>query len=167
MVEDIKALDFPQASGVYWFVDKTNNVIYVGSSKNLYKRMGCHRKSIRDGYSHSNRKKVQQDLYLFLQQNEFKVKYKLTLDYICLEKHLIKMYNPIFNKVHYFTDDERRIKSIEWHKRNNYKYKEKHDEYLNQLCNFNGEVLKLNALSARFRRRGIPRPTQEAKKYLI
>ena len=40
-------------------------------------------------------------------------------------------------------------------------------EYRNQLCCYNGETLTLNALSMRFRRRGISNPTQEAKKYLL
>lgn len=39
--------------------------------------------------------------------------------------------------------------------------------YRNQKCLYNGEILTLGALETRFKRRGIPRPTQEAKKYLI
>lgn len=41
------------------------------------------------------------------------------------------------------------------------------NKYHNQLCCYNGETLTLNALRKRFRRQGIPNPTQEAKKYLI
>ena len=51
------------------------------------------------------------------------------------------------------------------------KYKEYHKqynkEYYNQLCNYNGETLTLNALRKRFRRKGISNSTTEAKKYLV
>ena len=47
------------------------------------------------------------------------------------------------------------------------KYKEYQKEYKNKLCLYNGDVLTLNALSARFRRAGIEHPTIEAKKYII
>lgn len=40
-------------------------------------------------------------------------------------------------------------------------------KYKNQLCCYNGEVLKLYALVMRFKRAGIEHPTLEAKKYLI
>ena len=47
-------------------------------------------------------------------------------------------------------------------------YQKKYNkEYKHQLCCFNGEILTLCALSARFRRQGIDHPTLEAKKYLI
>ena len=45
--------------------------------------------------------------------------------------------------------------------------KEFYKEYHNQLCCYNGEVLKLCALSKRFQRAGIPHPQIEAKKYLL
>ena len=48
-------------------------------------------------------------------------------------------------------------------KQYNKKYKK---EYDNQLCLYNGETITLNALSMRFRRKGIDHPTLEAKKYI-
>ena len=39
--------------------------------------------------------------------------------------------------------------------------------YCSKLCFYEGETLTLNALSKRFCRQGIPRPTLEARKYLI
>ena len=45
--------------------------------------------------------------------------------------------------------------------------KEFYKEYNKQLCSYNGEVLKLCALSKRFQRAGIPHPQIEAKKYLL
>ena len=45
--------------------------------------------------------------------------------------------------------------------------KKTQNKYNNQFCNYNGETLTLQALSKRFRRRGIEHPTIEAKKYLL
>jgi len=39
--------------------------------------------------------------------------------------------------------------------------------YNNQLCLYNGETVKLNALAQRFQKQGIPHPVLEAKKYLL
>lgn len=39
--------------------------------------------------------------------------------------------------------------------------------YNNQLCLYNGNTIKLNALAQRFQKQGIPHPVLEAKKYLI
>ena len=47
------------------------------------------------------------------------------------------------------------------------KGKEAQKKYKNQLCSYNGETITLIALSSRFKRKGIPHPTQEAKKYII
>ena len=64
-------------------------------------------------------------------------------------------------------------KGKESHRKANNKYnksdkgKEVQKKYQNQLCNFNGETLTLQALSVRFWRQGIDHPTLEAKKYLI
>ena len=49
-------------------------------------------------------------------------------------------------------------------------YKEHADsikQYYNQQCLYENEMLSLNALSARFAKKGIEHPTLEAKKYLI
>lgn len=45
--------------------------------------------------------------------------------------------------------------------------KQKDKQYYNQKCLYNGEILNLGALKARFQRQGIEHPNIEAKKYLI
>ena len=45
--------------------------------------------------------------------------------------------------------------------------KKANKKYKSQLCYYNGETLTLDALSKRFKRRGLSNPTQEAKKYLL
>ena len=46
-------------------------------------------------------------------------------------------------------------------------HKKAANRYFNQLCEYNGETLKLITLVMRFRRAGIKHPTLEAKKYLL
>ena len=92
MTEDIKLDVFPKEAGVYIFkVD--NEVIYVGSSNNLYLRMVNHRSCIRKGWDHGRK----QDLYQFLQSNPFVVEFQTTADYRQLEQELIEKYHPKYN----------------------------------------------------------------------
>ena len=159
MLSNIDLSKFPKASGVYWFTDVNGDVVYVGSSKNLYNRMQLHRSYIKAGSSHGRQK----DLYEFLQKNQFKIEFKLTKEYLQKEQSLIEKYNPRFNQNTAYTGIDRKayIKA----------YRESHKEdikqYNNQKCIYNGEILTLCSLSTRFRRQGIPHPTIEAKKYLI
>ena len=74
-----------------------------------------------------------------------------------VEQQFIEALKPTYNQMN------ERYK--EYHKSD--KCKKAQKEYYNQLCCYNGETLTLNALSARFRRKGIDHPTIEAKKYLI
>ena len=55
----------------------------------------------------------------------------------------------------------------EYYQNNRESKKEYQKEYNSQLCSYNGEVLKLCALSKRFQRAGVEHPTAEAKKYLL
>lgn len=182
MVEDIKLDTFPKEAGVYLFISN-DEVIYVGSSKNLYQRISNHISSIRKGSAHG----YQQDLYQFLQSNPFTVEFQLTDDYRQLEQELIEKYNPKYNAVRAYTGlGAKKGRKAEYDKEHYHKYKEErleqikqhyelHKEeileqrkqYNNQLCSFNGQTITLSALSMRFWRQGIEHPTTEAKKYLI
>ena len=92
MVEDIILDSFPKEAGVYLF-KIGNEVIYVGSSNNLHKRMVNHKTAIKKGSEHG----YKQDLYQFLQSNHFVVEFQITEDYRQLEQELIEQYNPIYN----------------------------------------------------------------------
>ena len=92
MAEDIVLDAFPKEAGVYMF--KTDEeVIYVGSSKNLYMRMTYHRCCIRKGSKYG----YKQDLYQYLQSNHFAVEFQTTDDYRQLEQELIEKYHPKYN----------------------------------------------------------------------
>jgi excinuclease UvrABC nuclease subunit len=161
----IKSKDFPKKAGVYKFVCN-DTVVYVGSSKNLYNRMRQHKSALNYGCT-SRGKQV--ELYQFLQQNDFSIEFEIAGEnHKQMEQEWIDKFKPRFNLSSALAIKERqKQKSNEWHRKNYSRHKHNHDKYLNQLCEYNGEIIKLNALSARFCRAKIPLPTQEAKKYLI
>lgn len=184
MVKDIKLCTFPKESGAYLFkVDE--EVIYVGSSKNLYMRMAQHRNCIRKGGNYNGTSK--QDLYQFLQKNQFIVEFQLTDDYRQLEQKLVEKYNPKYNAIRAYTGcGAYKGREAEYNKERYQKYKEEilgqvkqyyeshkqqkkqyQKKYDNQLCSYNGQTLTLNALKLRFIKAGISHPQLEAKKYLL
>ena len=165
MVEDIKLYAFPKEAGVYLF-SANEEVIYVGSSKNLYHRMTCHRSCIRQGSVHG----YKQDLYQYLQENPFTVEFQLTDDYRQLEQDLVEKYNPKYNANRAYTGVAWNGNRSEYGKEYNEKYqyqKQYQSKYINQLCLYEGQVITLHALYQRFWSQGITHPTAEAKKYLI
>ena len=96
------------------------------------------------------------------------------------EQEFIETFKPTYNNINAKGWDVERYKEyqkdynekhkeeiLEQKKQYYESHKEQKKQYNNQLCFFNGETLTLCALSTRFRRRGIPHPTLEAKKYLI
>ena len=194
MVEDIVLVRFPKESGAYLFkVD--DEVIYVGSSKNIYHRISVHKTAIKKGSEHG----YKQDLYHYLQSNKFTVEFKTTDNYRQLEQELIEKYHPKYNshraytgvawngnKAEYMKERYQKYKEEileqvkQYYKANKEQYKEYHksdkykkshrkasNKYNNQLCYFNGKPITLCALVAHFRKAGITHPTAEAKKYLI
>lgn len=56
-----------------------------------------------------------------------------------------------------------------YHKSDKYKdyQKQYQNKYNNQLCLYNGEIIKLNTLRMRFYKAGIKNPIKEAKKYIL
>ena len=87
---------------------------------------------------------------------EYKKEYQKSDKYKDYQKEYLKEYQK---------SDKYKDYQKEYHKSD--KCKERQNKYDNQLCYYNGEILKLAALSTRFRRAGIEHPTIEAKKYII
>lgn len=159
----INLKNFTKSSGVYIF-KSNDDIIYVGSSKNLYQRMCTHNTEIKKG----SNAKCNQSLYQFLQNNQFTVEFQLTDDYHKLEQKLIEEYHPIYNSNRANTGlGTRKGRNAEYAKEYYQKYREEKKQYDNQQCLYNGKTLSLSALRTRFRRHGIEHPTIEARKYLI
>lgn len=165
MLEDIKLCAFPKEAGVYLF-SSNDEIIYVGSSKNLYNRMMRHRSCIRQGSEHG----YKQDLYQYLQANPFTVEFQITNNYRQLEQEFVEKYNPKYNSyIAYIGLGTKKGREAEYQKKYEKTDKRKKylKEYYNQLCYFNCETITLCALRERFRKAGIDHPTIEAKKYLM
>lgn len=164
---EIDLKDFPKNSGIYIF--KSNDeIIYIGSSKNIYQRMAKHNTEIKKGLN----AKCNPALYQFLQTNPFTVEFHLIDNYREEEQELIDKYKPIYNAIRAYTGlGARKGIKADYAKEYRETYKEEvleqKKQYDNQQCLYNGETLTLDALRMRFRRQGIEHPTIEAKKYLI
>ena len=124
MIEDIKLDTFPKEAGVYLF--KANDeVIYVGSSKNLYMRMMNHMSCIKQGSAHG----YKQDLYQYLQSNKFTVEFQITDNYRQLEQQLVEKYNPRYNSHRAYTGlGPHKGRVAEYNKERYQKYKEEISE---------------------------------------
>ena len=103
--------------------------------------------------SYNNRRANGWDFERFKETNkEYQKEYRKTDKY----KEYHKQYEKTDKRKKYRQSD----KYKEYHKQYN-------KEYYNQLCNYNGETLTLNALRKRFQRQGIDHSVIEAKKYLV
>ena len=88
-----------------------------------------------------------------------------------IEQQFIEKLKPTYNNYNANGWDFERHKEYQKEYQKTDKGKETNrkarNKYNNQLCNYNGQTLTLNALSMRFWRQGIDHPTLEAKKYLM
>ena len=184
-------------SGIYKITNTVTGDFYIGSSKNIKKRWTEHKcKSTWNDNPNSpmyqDMKNYGTDKFefqvleeveeSFLKEKEQQFIETLNPTYndrnakgLDIERN--KEYNKEYNKSdkrkkynkEYNKSDKRKEYQKEYEKtEKRKKYKKEYDkEYNNQLCYFNNEVLTLTALKTRFFRKGIPHPTQEAKKYLL
>ena len=165
-------------SGVYKITNTITGDFYIGSSKNVKSRWGCHKCPSTWNECLNN------PMYLDMQKYgvdkfELQILEEVEPEYLKeKEQQFIETLKPTYNDRNANGLNVNRQKEYmkkynkEYHKEYNKsdKYKEYNKkynkEYANQLCRYNGEVLTLNALRIRFRRAGIEHPTIEAKQYL-
>ena len=150
-------------SGVYKITNTVTGDFYVGSSKNINKRLTAHK-------CHSTWKKCPNNpMYIDMQKygvDKFVFQVIAEVEAGSLkeaEQKFIETLKPTYNNY--------RAKGLDIERKKEYKktekYKEYQKEYNNQLCIYNNEILTLHALVIRFSRAGIDHPTIEAKKYLL
>lgn len=186
MLENINLKAFKKEAAVYYF-ESNNEIIYVGSSSELSRRMRQHKCHIKQGSNDGS----QTELYQFLQSNSFTIHFAYTDDYKQEEQKLIEQYQPKFNLKRALAGlKNKRFDSVEYNREWREKYKEEYkqkkkqyyeehkseilekakqkgEHYRNRLCNYNGEILTFEALRSRLRYKGVEHPNIEAKKYLI
>ena len=175
-------------SAVYKITNTITGDFYIGSSKDVKNRWTAHKcqstwNKCPNNPMYIDMRKYGVDSFDFqiLEEVEAgKLKEK--------EQKFIETLNPTYNnyrakgldverKKEYNKEYQKSDKGKEIQRKANRKYKQsdkgkeckkKSDKkYKNQLCCYNGEVLTLCALAARFSRAGIPHPVLETKKYLL
>lgn len=150
-------------SGVYKITNTVTNGYCIGSSKNIKRRW--------KDYKLPSEWKKQPNNPLYHDMKKYGVE-KFAFDILCevepeqlkkIEQQFIEKMHPVYNKNNAKGCNIERYK--EYQKSD--KYKECKNKYQNQLCYYNGEIIKLNTLRMRLRKTGIEHPTQEARKYLL
>ena len=145
-------------SAVYKIINTITGDFYVGSSKDIKRRWAEHK-------CHSIWNKCKNNpMYLDMQKYgldkfDFQVIAEVEIDQLKeTEQQFIQALKPTYNNYNAKGLDVKRY--IETHRKAS-------NNYENQLCCYNNEVLTLATLSMRFIKAGIEHPTLEAKKYLI
>ena len=167
-------------SAVYKITNTVTGDFYIGSSKNVKRRWGEHKKP--STWKRFPNSQLYQDMQKFGVDNfAFEVIEEVEESFLKeKEQKFIETLNPIYNnnrakgldierRKKYCKEYEKSDKRKKCHKeyKKSKKYKKYQKEYDNQLCFYNNEILTLTALKTRFRRKGVPHPTLEAKKYLL
>ena len=162
-------------SGVYKITNTITGDFYIGSSKNVKQRLAAHKcKSVWKNYPN---KQLYQDMQKYgVDSFAFEILAEVEPEELKeKEQYFIETLKPSYNNINAKGLDTERIKKSRRKAQKQYqksdKGKEAHrkasNKYNSQLCYYNGEVLKLYALSKRFRRAGVEHPQLEAKKYLL
>ena len=141
-------------SAVYKITNTITNDFYIGSSKDINRRWAAHKHpSVWKNYPNNP---MYHDMQKYgLDKFDFQVIEEVEESFLKeKEQKFIETLKPTYNNINANGWDIER-------------YKEYKNKYGNQLCFYNCQTITLNALSIRFWRKGIPHPTEEAKKYLL
>ena len=154
-------------SGIYRITNTITGDFYIGSSKNIKQRWAFHKipsmwKQCPNNPMYLDMQKYGVDNFVFevleiVEQDKLKV----------TEQQFIEKLQPTYNSNNAKGLNIERRKEYKKEYNKSDKSKEYKKQYESQLCFYNGETLTLCALRDRFRRRGIPHPQIEAKKYLL
>ena len=141
-------------SGVYKITNTITGDFYIGSSKDVKRRWANHK--CKSKWNECINSQLYQNMQKYGVDNfSFQILAEVEQDKLKeAEQKFIETLNPTYNN--------RNANGWDIERQKEYK-----KEYESQLCFYNGETITLNALRERFRRQGIPHPTQEAKKYLL
>ena len=145
-------------SAVYKITNTVTGDFYIGSSKNVKLRWMQHKRpSVWNRYKNN-------PMYLDMKNYgvdkfELEILEEVEIEQLKeMEQQFIEKLQPVYNNRNANGWD------IERHKES---HRKASNNYENQICCYNNEVLTLATLSMRFIKAGISHPTLEAKKYLI
>ena len=158
-------------SGIYKITNTITGDFYIGSSKDVKQRWAHHKcqstwKKCPNNSMYLDMKNYGIDKFSFqilaeVEQDKLKE----------MEQQFIETLKPTYNNYNAKGLDVERKKEYNKEYQKSDKYKESHrkasNNYENQICCYNNEVLTLATLSMRFIKAGVSHPTLEAKKYLL
>ena len=162
-------------SAVYKITNTITGDFYIGSSKDVKHRWANHK--CQSTWKDNPNNPMYLDMQKYgVDKFEFQILEEIEADSLKeMEQRFIETLKPIYNdrkanglNIERYKEYQKQYQK-QYQKTDKYKdHKNKYNnEYYNQLCSYNGETLTLNALSSRFRKKGITHPTIEAKKYLL
>ena len=175
-------------SAVYKVTNTVTGDFYIGSSKDVKSRWAVHK--CPSVWNKRPNNPMYHDMKNYgIDKFEFEILEVVEESFLKeKEQYFIETLKPTYNNRNANGLDIERYKEYnkeyqkQYHETNKYKdyqkeynksdkgkesHRKSQKEYQNQLCFYNGQTITLNALSMRFRRRGISNPTVEAKKYLL
>ena len=145
-------------SAVYKITNTVTGDFYVGSSKNVKLRWMQH-KRLSVWNKHKNNPMYLDMKKFGVDKFELEILEEVEIEQLKeVEQQFIEKLQPTYNRNRADGWDVERYKETHRKSSNNYE---------NQICCYNNEVLTLATLSMRFIKAGISHPTLEAKKYLI
>ena len=156
-----------KVSGIYKITNTITNDFYIGSSNNVKRRWRNHKKPSKWKQYPNNQ--MYQDMQKYgLNNFVFEIIAEVEPEQLKkVEQQFIEELKPTYNNRRANTGIAWNGNKDEYGREHYHKHKEYYNQYHNQLCCYNGELLTLCALSHRFSRAGIPHPVLEAKKYLL
>ena len=167
-------------SGVYKITNTITGDFYIGSSKNVKSRWTDHK--CPSTWKKCPNNPMYIDMHNYgVDKFVFEILAEVEVDKLKeAEQRFIEKLQPTYNNYNAKGLNIERYKEYNKEYRKSDKYKEYNKEYRktdkckayqnkydSQLCCYNGETLTLCALITRFKRKGIPHSTVEAKKYLL
>ena len=145
-------------SAVYKIINTITGDFYVGSSKNVKLRWMQHKRLSVWNRQPNNPMYLDMKNY-GIDKFELEILEEVEADSLKeTEQRFIEMLKPTYNNYNAKGLDIEMYKETHRKSSNNYE---------NQICCYNNEVLTLATLSMRFIKAGVSHPTLEAKKYLI
>ena len=153
--------------GIYKITNTVTGDFYIGSSKNVKRRLNEHKCKSRWNQHPNNPMYLDFQKY-GLENFAFEILEVVEPEELKkTEQQFIETLKPTYNQMNAKGLNVERYKEHKKEYEKTDKRKKYKKEYNNQLCLYNGQTLTLCALRTRFWSQGISHPQIEAKKYLL
>lgn len=143
-------------AGIYKITNIITGDFYIGSSRDIKHRWARHR-CVSEWAQRPNSKLYQAIIQYGLNNFLFEI-IEETDNLHEREQYFIDLLHPTYNRINANGIDIKKQRK---------RVRKASNKFYNQLVSYQGKVIKLSVLKAKFRKLGIPHATQEARKYII